>query len=847
MIRAMTPFPSTRRIVVTWLILLLGLSAGGLGVRAADEAATPADQVSVPPGFEVELLYSVPKEEQGSWVSLASDPKGRILACDQYGGLYRFTPGAPGEAIQVETLDLKIGMSQGMLYAFDSLYLTVNGTGLGGHGLGFYRLRDTNGDDQFDEVTLLKEFTDNRGRRSGGEHGPHAIVKGPDDMLYIVAGNNTGTPAGLDPESPHRNFAEDHLLPRRPDGRGHNTGVMAPGGWIARTDRDGNEWTLFCAGFRNPYDIAFDPLGELFAYDADMEWDVGAPWYRPTRVNLAVSGAEFGWRYGTGKWPAYYPDSLPAVVDIGLGSPTGVTFGYGARFPAAFQRACFINDWTFGKMYAVHLTPKGAAYEGTFETFLSAKPLPLTDVIIHSDGHMYFAIGGRKTQSGLYRVRYTGSESTEPVSPIDTTEAWKARKLRHELESFHGRRDPKAVETAWPHLNSRDRFLRYAARLAIEAQDPQAWRNRALNERRPTAAIQALLALARTGNKDYQMQVLQALARLPLTQLSEEQSLEALRAFQVAFIRLGPPPSDARIGLGRHLDALYPSQSMLVNRELCQLLTYLESETVVPKTMKLLAATPTQEDQMHFVFVLRNAKKGWTTDLLKAYFSWMNLAGQAYKGGASFEMFVNHIREDADKNILNAGQRLALQPILERKETVHVVETAQPRQYVHNWQMSDLEAVLDESLRGRDFEQGKAAVRDTACLSCHRFKDQGSLIGPDLTGAGNRFSPRDLLESIIEPSKVVSDQYAPVRILTLDDEEVMGNIEKEDKATIELRLHPLAPSTVTVPKNQIKVREQADVSLMPSGLISVLSRDEVLDLIAYLRAGGDPNDAAFKK
>ncbi len=64
-------------------------------------------------------------------------------------------------------------------------------------------------------------------------------------------------------------------------------------------------------GYRNQYDIALNEDGELFTYDADMEWDFGSPWYRPTRVCHATSGSEFGWRSGTGKWPAYYEDSLP--------------------------------------------------------------------------------------------------------------------------------------------------------------------------------------------------------------------------------------------------------------------------------------------------------------------------------------------------------------------------------------------------------------------------------------------------------------------------------------------------------------------------------------------------------
>ena len=90
---------------------------------------------------------------------------------------------------------------------------------------------------------------------------------------------------------------------------------MAPGGWIVRTDQDGKNWELLCAGLRNTYDIAFNTDGELFTFDSDMEWDTGTPWYRPTRVNHLVRGGEYGWRNGTGKWPEYSPDSLGAVVE----------------------------------------------------------------------------------------------------------------------------------------------------------------------------------------------------------------------------------------------------------------------------------------------------------------------------------------------------------------------------------------------------------------------------------------------------------------------------------------------------------------------------------------------------
>ena len=76
-------------------------------------------------------------------------------------------------------------------------------------------------------------------------------------------------------------------------------------------------------------------------------------------------------------------------MDIGPGSPTGVVFGYGAKFPAKYQNAFYVSDWSYGKLYAVHLAPDGSSYTGTAEEFLSAQPLPLTDIIIHpKDGAM---------------------------------------------------------------------------------------------------------------------------------------------------------------------------------------------------------------------------------------------------------------------------------------------------------------------------------------------------------------------------------------------------------------------------------------------------------------------------
>jgi putative heme-binding domain-containing protein len=733
------------------------------------------------------------------------------------------TPPKDGRPIEVEEIDLPIGAAQGLLCAFDSLYVTVN-----------------KADDQYDKVELLKKLD------GAGEHGPHAILLGPDKKsLWLVAGNFTKIPEGIDlSTAAHRNWAEDILLPRLPDGGGHDPHIMAPGGWVGSCDLDGKNWSLLCAGLRNTYDIAFNGDGELFGFDSDMEWDTGTSWYRPTRVNHLVSGGEYGWRNGSGKWPAYYPDSLGGI-NIGWSSPTGVVFGTGAKFPAKYQRAFFVQDWAYGKVYAVHLAPAGAGYTGTFEEFFAGKPLPVTDLDIGPDGAMYFTIGGRGTQSGLYRVTYTGGESTAPAPPVHDSAAAEARALRRKLEAYHTKNDAAAIDFAWPHLDSPDRSIRYAARVAVEHQDPGRWRARALVETRVTALNQALVALVRAEPKQSPAVVVDALARVPLDRVNEEQALEALRVYGLAFIRMGRPDAQTRAKVVARLDPLLPSPSEAVNRELAQLLVYLESPAVVGKTMKLLADALTQEEQVHYVVTLRTARQGWTPETRKAYFSWINLAQQKYAGGHSFRPFLDMVRRDA-VTTLNPDERKALEPILAGNQTTVALRETQPRQYVHHWQMEDIVPVLDQAERGRSFESGKAALEAAQCLKCHRFNGEGGSTGPDITGIGNRFNARDLLESIILPSKVVSDQYQSIRVVTADDV-IVGRIERDEPDRLVIRTHPLAGTTVEVKKSEIKDQRPDKLSMMPDGLVSILKKEEVLDLLAYLRSGGNPNDGAFAK
>ncbi len=816
-------------------------------VELREPQATPVETLKVKEGFKVELVYTVPKDEQGSWVSMCVDDKGRLIASDQYGGLYRATPppiGGKG-ATRIEKIDVDMGHAQGLLHAFGSLYVVVNDKAHGGRGL--YRLRDTNGDDQYDKVELLKKFEE-----SGGEHGPHAVILGPDKKsLYIVVGNQTALPEPYDVSRVPAVWGEDQLLPRV-YGRGFMKGILAPRGWIAKTDKDGKRWEIIATGFRNEYDAAFNRHGELFTYDADMEWDLNTPWYRPTRVCQVVSGAEFGWRNGSGKWPVYYPDSVPPSLNIGPGSPTGVCFGHGAAFPAKYEDAFYIADWSYGKLFAVHLTPDGAGYTGEFEEFIAGSPLPLTDLVVNpKDKAMYFAIGGRRVQSALYRVTYVGKEPVGPAKPSDA--GAQARKTRHMLEAFHGRRDAKAVETAWPYLKHEDRLIRYAARVAIEHQPAASWQAKALGEKNPRAALAGLLALSRTGDKSVQPQLLAALDRIAWDALDRPAKLELIRVYSLAFIRMGPSDAATRDALAAKLNAHFPTRSAALNHEMLQLLVYLRSDEATPKGVKLLAEAPTQQEQINYAKSLRLARSGWTMPLRETYFKWF-LKAASYRGGASFGNFVEYIKNDAIKD-LSASEKDTLKPILEAQPEVQTPEAVMAammkigdRGFSKEWEVDELARKADTGLKGgRDFDRGRALFGAVACYSCHQYDGQGGIVGPDLTSAAGKFSARDLLESIVTPSKEISDQYGAVVITKIDGSTVTGRIANLSGDRISVITNMFDPGSMEgVDRKQIKSIEPSTVSMMPVGLINMLQEDEIMDLLAYVLSRGDANHAMFK-
>ncbi|MDB6078885.1 MAG: putative heme-binding domain protein, partial [Akkermansiaceae bacterium] len=230
------------------------------------------------------------------------------------------------------------------------------------------------------------------------------------------------------------------------------------------------------------------------------------------------------------------------------------------------------------------------------------------------------------------------------------------------------------------------------------------------------------------------------------------------------------------------------------------------------------------------------------------FFKWICLRAPTYKGGASFPLFMQDIKKDALAG-LSPDEKAALQPILDSKPDVKAPAfNFTPREFVKEWTVADMDPLLASGLEGgRNFENGRNLFGSSACFACHRFGQEGGAIGPDLTSVSGKFSPRDLLTQIIEPSKEISDQYGQLEITMDDGSKIYGRIMNLSGDDITLNTNMMDPDAVTnVNRKRIKTMEQSKVSMMPPGLLNNCKDTDILDLLAYLLSKGDKENPLFK-
>ncbi|MCB1209468.1 MAG: hypothetical protein KDK97_09085, partial [Verrucomicrobiales bacterium] len=587
--------------------------------------------------------------------------------------------------------------------------------------------------------------------------------------------------------------------------------VRLPAGHILSMLPDGSDVQLFAGGLRNPLDIAFNKDGDLFTFDADMERDVGTPWYMPTRVLHVVPGADFGWRRGTGRWPAWYPDTLPSVIDIGLSSPTAIFFGYGSAFPERYQEALFLFDWSYGRIIAVHLTPNGKSYAGEQETFISGRPLNVTDGAIGPDGALWFTTGGRGTQSGLYRVVWEGTAAPEPKSMLSRTDA-------HAHE-------------------------RHAKRMELE----RSWSDHVESDFSATN-VPALLAAARIGTDEDRLRVIDSVLDSDFAKLAPADLRDRLRVMEVAIARCDSKTQLPKAQMLAQLSPLFPTNDALTNRQLCKFLVYLQWPQIPGRCATLLHEMTASEDLLFYPFILRSMKTGWTLDARRVVFAALNRAEKLNGASTYFKAIADTRAELAAP--LNPAEAEALADLISPPQPVALASYALPTHTFKNWKLEDLLPLLPKVAAGRSHAGAKQALISSQCVFCHRVIADASLpagvFGPDLSQVSARFGRADLLDHILNPSKVIDDKFRLVTVTKTDGAKTTGILESEDDERVTLKPNPLSKETIEIAKSQIRERVLSEVSPMPAGLLNALKADQILDMLAWFEAGGNADHPAFK-
>lgn len=708
------------------------------------------DGIQLPQNFVIQKVRQA-AEGEGSWVSMTFAPDGSLYVSPQSGVLLRFSAGESGALLgDPQPISFPVGRAQGLCWAFDSLYANVAGNADADGGL--HRLRDNDGDGIFDEHVRLVAYG------PGSEHGAHAILDGGDGWLYSVWGNHVKIPAELiSPNSPLQDFSEDVLLPGILDPRGHAHGKKMPAGTFWRFRPDGTNFELLAGGMRNSYDVAMTASGEWFAYDSDMEWDIGTPWFRPPRLLHLVAGGDYGWRTGSTKLDPSCPDTLPSVVDTDFASPTGMLSTHLLANPEKYDADLLMADWAYGRLLRVKLTRKGASFTGEIKVFGKGRPWNISDLAAGPDGALWVLTGGRGTPSAIYRISPTSADFAAYQSLEETLAVSSFSKTEAEY--------PLGSDELWRDLSSEDRWTRWRARLQIEQSPNGEWAKllgvSSLNEveeasygELPMAELR--LALSRS-QPDLAATVWKTLFAGEWWRNKAVQLLD-LRTAQVILVRHA-----AKLDLKTRQDSAKRMIQQRQNLEQSarrladEILVSLMGENLPLLFTPLLNNKYSVQTQMHAAYLLRLVTSDWAPELQLAAVKWSRRAQMA-PGGASLEGFLNKITADLRQS---SGAK-NWDEILKKLPPLPTPDWSAPpkdRPFVTNWTTQQLLQKIKPFETSASAERGYKILAQASCLQCHRFNANGKGVGPDLTGVGRRFDRATVLESIVEPTKVVSDQY----------------------------------------------------------------------------------------
>ena len=221
-----------------------------------------------------------------------------------------------------------------------------------------------------------------------------------------------------------------------------------------------------------------------------------------------------------------------------------------------------------------------------------------------------------------------------------------------------------------------------------------------------------------------------------------------------------------------------------------------------------------------------------------------------YRGGASFERFIEYIRDDAVASLPPSVKESMATLLATKAENKSVLENlgeyfaGRP---ATEWKLDQLSAATKTGLIHRDFVKGRQMFAAAGCYACHRFNNQGGMTGPDLTSSGSRYSPHDLLDQIINPSKVINEQFSSVVVLTDEGKIHTGVVVNLSGDTVTLNTDLSDPNQrVSIDRKTIEEMTVSKTSAMPTELLARMTQEEILDMVAYILSRGNKSHEMFQ-
>jgi putative heme-binding domain-containing protein len=346
---------------------------------------------------------------------------------------------------------------------------------------------------------------------------------------------------------------------------------------------------------------------------------------------------------------------------------------------------------------------------------------------------------------------------------------------------------------------------------------------------------------------------------------------------------MGNPGAVGEKQLSAYLDGEYPAPNNELNRLLCKILVFIGDPHVVSKTLAYIdkvndddsvQMTATQSSDLilrnlqygidvanmlankppaqkiYLATTLSAAKNGWTSALRDKYFKLFD-GFLRRKGGNSYIGYIDEARRLALSNVpkdkFDYYNKISGSSLLAPNEH-RLSDVDQPKGPGRAWKIDEAVQAAQSDSGKLDYNRGKALFTVSMCSSCHKMGGEGGSIGPDLTQLGTRFSAKDILESIIEPSKVISDQYAASKLVLKDGNTIIGRLIRQDQDKYYVSQNPFAPFELKeVLKKEVVSNTISATSIMPPGLIYKLNPGELKNLMAYLMSGGDKNNKIYKR